>query len=169
MRGLPQKQNARRADKIRLCGHLGRYKKIVKKTYIISNKYFTFFCLFFFPIHRDEPARSEPPFIYLCTHLEHRCPNRADAVRHGRTSVVKASEQRYIERAVRTSWARPVIFTTMCKKTSPDSPKAARRGIFIITNKAPASPYNDASPPASYPSPSSGGSACFSHFHPASS
>ena len=38
MRGLPQKQNARRADKIRLCGHLGRYKKIVKKTYIISRK-----------------------------------------------------------------------------------------------------------------------------------
>ena len=38
MRGLPQKQNARRADKIRLCGHLGRYKKIVKKTYIISTK-----------------------------------------------------------------------------------------------------------------------------------
>ena len=35
MRGLPQKQNARRADKIRLCGHLGRYKKIVKKTYMI--------------------------------------------------------------------------------------------------------------------------------------
>lgn len=35
MRGLPQKQNARRADKIRLCGHLGRYKKIVKKIYII--------------------------------------------------------------------------------------------------------------------------------------
>ena len=38
MRGLPQKQNARRADKIRLCGHLGRYKKIVKKTYIIYYK-----------------------------------------------------------------------------------------------------------------------------------
>ena len=38
MRGLPQKQNARRADKIRLCGHLRRYKKIVKKTYIIYNK-----------------------------------------------------------------------------------------------------------------------------------
>ena len=38
MRGLPQKQNARRADKIRLCGHLGRYKKIVKKTYIILYK-----------------------------------------------------------------------------------------------------------------------------------
>ena len=38
MRGLPQKQNARRADKIRLCGHLGRYKKIVKKTYIIYLK-----------------------------------------------------------------------------------------------------------------------------------
>ena len=36
MWGLPQKQNARRADKIRLCGHLRRYKKIVKKTYIIS-------------------------------------------------------------------------------------------------------------------------------------
>lgn len=35
MRGLPQKQNARRADKIRLCGHLRRYKKIVKNTYII--------------------------------------------------------------------------------------------------------------------------------------
>ena len=40
MRGLPQKQNARRADKIRLCGHLGRYKKIVKKTYIIYNKFY---------------------------------------------------------------------------------------------------------------------------------
>ena len=39
MRGLPQKQNARRADKIRLCGHLGRYKKIVKKTYIICFKF----------------------------------------------------------------------------------------------------------------------------------
>ena len=38
MRGLPQKQNARRAYKIRLCGHLRRYKKIVKKTYIIYQK-----------------------------------------------------------------------------------------------------------------------------------
>ena len=33
-------QNARRAHKIRLCGHLRRYKKIVKKTYIIYEKYF---------------------------------------------------------------------------------------------------------------------------------
>lgn len=41
MRGLPQKQNARRADKIRLCGHLRRYKKIVKKTYIIYYKFYT--------------------------------------------------------------------------------------------------------------------------------
>ena len=39
MRGLPQKQNARRAYKIRLCGHLRRYKKIVKKTYIISDEF----------------------------------------------------------------------------------------------------------------------------------
>ena len=38
MRGLPQKQNARRAYKIRLCGHLRRYKKIVKKTYIIYDE-----------------------------------------------------------------------------------------------------------------------------------
>ena len=39
MWGLPQKQNARRAYKIRLCGHLRRYKKIVKKTYMIyTNK-----------------------------------------------------------------------------------------------------------------------------------
>ena len=43
MRGLPQKQNARRADKIRLCGHLGRYKKIVKKTYIILKKFIRYF------------------------------------------------------------------------------------------------------------------------------
>ena len=43
MRGLPQKQNARRADKIRLCGHLGRYKKIVKKTYIIYNQIIIWF------------------------------------------------------------------------------------------------------------------------------
>ena len=41
MWGLPQRQNARRADKIRLCGHLRRYKKIVKKTYIIYKKLFT--------------------------------------------------------------------------------------------------------------------------------
>ena len=40
MWGLPQKQNARRADKIRLCGHLRRYKKIVKKIYIISVEIF---------------------------------------------------------------------------------------------------------------------------------
>ena len=40
MWGLPQKQNARRADKIRLCGHLRRYKKIVKKAYIIYFNYF---------------------------------------------------------------------------------------------------------------------------------
>ena len=33
-------QNARRAHKIRLCGHLRRYKKIVKKTYIIYIKYY---------------------------------------------------------------------------------------------------------------------------------
>ena len=45
MRGLPQKQNARRADKIRLCGHLGRYKKIVKKTYIISTNKVVIFLL----------------------------------------------------------------------------------------------------------------------------
>lgn len=32
-------QNARRAHKIRLCGHLRRYKKIVKKTYIIYTNY----------------------------------------------------------------------------------------------------------------------------------
>ena len=42
MRGLPQKQNARRADKIKLCGHLRRYKKIVKKTYIISSEIFKY-------------------------------------------------------------------------------------------------------------------------------
>ena len=41
MWGLPQKKNARRADKIRLCGHLRRYKKIVKKTYIICKKFYT--------------------------------------------------------------------------------------------------------------------------------
>ena len=39
MWGLPQKQNARRAYKIRICGHLRRYKKIVKKTYMIYYKY----------------------------------------------------------------------------------------------------------------------------------
>ena len=32
-------QNARRAHKIRLCGHLRRYKKIVKKTYIIYGNF----------------------------------------------------------------------------------------------------------------------------------
>ena len=46
MWGLPQKQNARRADKIRLCGHLRRYKKIVKKTYIISHELVVIFLLY---------------------------------------------------------------------------------------------------------------------------
>ncbi len=36
-------QNARRAHKIRLCGHLRRYKKIVKKTYIIYDKFYNKF------------------------------------------------------------------------------------------------------------------------------
>lgn len=45
MWGLPQKKNARRADKIRLCGHLRRYKKIVKKTYIISIKFLLIYLL----------------------------------------------------------------------------------------------------------------------------
>ena len=43
-------QNARRAHKIRLCGHLRRYKKIVKKTYIIydtSSKEFAISCFNF--------------------------------------------------------------------------------------------------------------------------
>ena len=44
MWGLPQKKNARRAYKIRLCGHLRRYKKIVKKTYIILNKIYNDEC-----------------------------------------------------------------------------------------------------------------------------
>ena len=43
MWGLPQKQNARRAYKIRLCGHLRRYKKIVKRIYIISINLYKFF------------------------------------------------------------------------------------------------------------------------------
>lgn len=38
-------QNARRAHKIRLCGHLRRYKKIVKKTYIILLKIIYKLCL----------------------------------------------------------------------------------------------------------------------------
>lgn len=39
-------QNARRAHKIRLCGHLRRYKKIVKKAYIIyDNHLYSFLAL----------------------------------------------------------------------------------------------------------------------------
>ena len=45
MWGLPQKKNARRAYKIRLCGHLRRYKKIVKKTYIIYYNYLSYKCM----------------------------------------------------------------------------------------------------------------------------
>ena len=39
-------QNARRAHKIRLCGHLRRYKKIVKKTYIISVNFYFYKSIF---------------------------------------------------------------------------------------------------------------------------
>ena len=39
-----EKRNARKADRIRLCGHLRRYKKIVKKTYMI---YINFYNIFF--------------------------------------------------------------------------------------------------------------------------
>ena len=57
MRGLPQKQNARRAYKIRLCGHLRRYKKIVKKTYIIYYRNpLKFSTLNFFNITITSPA-----------------------------------------------------------------------------------------------------------------
>ena len=58
MRGLPQKQNARRAYKIRLCGHLRRYKKIVKKTYII---YFNYKKEFYGKMFKD----SEIAFVYV--------------------------------------------------------------------------------------------------------
>ena len=51
MRGLPQKQNARRADKIKLCGHLRRYKKIVKKTYIICYNISNFDSKVHFKVH----------------------------------------------------------------------------------------------------------------------
>ena len=37
-----EKRNAHKADKIRLCGHLRRYKKIVKKTYIIYYNFYSF-------------------------------------------------------------------------------------------------------------------------------
>ena len=40
-------QNARRAHKIRLCGHLRRYKKIVKKIYIIYNEILSAPCRFY--------------------------------------------------------------------------------------------------------------------------
>ena len=62
MRGLPQKQNARRADKIRLCGHLRRYKKIVKKTYIILYKAYIDFIIQIIPKHHvigDETGDSQ--------------------------------------------------------------------------------------------------------------
>ena len=49
-------QNARRAHKIRLCGHLRRYKKIVKKTYIIYNKYTQ---LYSFDVSQDTYENNE--------------------------------------------------------------------------------------------------------------
>ena len=52
MWGLPQKQNARRAYKIRICGHLRRYKKIVKKTYMIYD--------IIFPIVSEHKKWTEP-------------------------------------------------------------------------------------------------------------
>ena len=65
MRGLPQKQNARRAYKIRLCGHLRRYKKIVKKTYIIYvNQLYKNLCYILFeqPYYKVTDLYSR----YLC-------------------------------------------------------------------------------------------------------
>ena len=59
MWGLPQKQNARRAYKIRLCGHLRRYKKIVKKTYII---YINLYC--FQALIAESPFLSK--FNFIC-------------------------------------------------------------------------------------------------------
>ena len=57
MWGLPQKQNASRADKIRLCGHLRRYKKIVKKTYIISELKL---------LNYDARKLKKLPGVFLC-------------------------------------------------------------------------------------------------------
>ena len=104
--------------------------------------------------------------LFACFH--YRCSPMTDCVRPVRTPVFKMRTKVY-RKGGSNLVGSSRHFHNYVQKTSPDSPKAARRGIFIITNKAPASPYNDASPPASYPSPSSGGSACFSHFHPASS
>ena len=118
----------------------------------ISNKYFTFFCslLFSNTQGRAREVRNRLSYIFVRICSESK---RTKVYRKGGSNLVGSSRH----------------FHNYVQKASPDSPKAARRGIFIITNKAPASPYNDASPPASYPLPSSGGSACFSHFHPASS
>jgi len=68
MRGLPQKQNARRADKIKLCGHLRRYKKIVKKTYIILMKYYYksnihFVCQYL--CYRKSPEITDESFLAI--------------------------------------------------------------------------------------------------------
>ena len=75
MRGLPQKQNARRADKIKLCGHLRRYKKIVKKTYIILVKFFISSILLKFPLSitshlekiLNEKQKNKLPFLTIIT------------------------------------------------------------------------------------------------------
>ena len=63
MWGLPQKQNARRAYKIRLCGHLRRYKKIVKKTYIICNNFWYNFSVEMKPMLKEsmQQLRVETP------------------------------------------------------------------------------------------------------------
>ena len=65
MWGLPQKQNARRADKIRLCGHLRRYKKIVKKTYIILAKHHIHSILNTIPDGIEVTSRTDDEYEYI--------------------------------------------------------------------------------------------------------
>ena len=76
MWGLPQKQNARRAYKIRLCGHLRRYKKIVKKTYIIFNKFYDNNFSLFAPIRlgkKNSPKADTMPKTRIIFKYDSEC------------------------------------------------------------------------------------------------
>ena len=58
-------QNARRAHKIRLCGHLRRYKKIVKKTYIIYIKHHIHSILNTIPDGIEVTSRTDDEYEYI--------------------------------------------------------------------------------------------------------
>lgn len=90
MQGLPLIQNARIADKMGLFGHLRRFEKIRKKTYIIYHKnikqfYFTVPKMAFLP--SQAPAQETIVILAMAFILERPMPRHCPLYARNRTPL----------------------------------------------------------------------------------